>query len=95
MSPNRSRRAIPALLLLTVLLTSLPASASPARRDVAALGEEAIAWIQDLFGSLWMRGAAKERMSINPKGQQKEGAAVDPNGQPKEGTSLDPDGSHH
>lgn len=97
MSPNRSlRRAFPVFLLLVALLfTSLPVHAAPARRDVAALGEEAIAWIHELLAGLWGRGLAKEGTSIDPNGQPKEGMSIDPDGQGNdEGVTIDPNGSH-
>lgn len=88
MSPNRSLRCeLPAFILLAALLfTSLPVHAASARRsgsalgEVAALGEEAIAWVHDFFGSLWTWGATRERISIAPDGQPKEGVTIDPNG---------------
>ena len=81
MSPNRClRRKFPALLLLVILFASLPADAAPVRREVAALGKGVIAWVHELFRNLWMRGATKEGMSIDPDGQQKEGMWIDPDG---------------
>ncbi|HEV8580656.1 MAG TPA: hypothetical protein VGX68_16445 [Thermoanaerobaculia bacterium] len=96
MSQNRSLRlAFPLFLLLAVLFTSSPANAAPAYRGVAALGEEAVAWIQDLFGSLWMRGAKEQGMSTGgPVSQPEEGMTSGPRGQRKEGARIDPDGNH-
>jgi hypothetical protein len=94
MSPNRSlRSALPvALLLAALVFTSLPVQAAAARRPpapvwrVAVLGEDALAWLRNLFSGLWLRGSAKEGMTIDPDGQPRPGASSD------EGMSIDPNG---
>jgi len=91
MSPNPSpRRALAVFLLLVALVfAGLPVYAQPVHRPpagigkVAGLGEDAFAWVRDLFAS-WLRGLSKEGPTIDPDGR--------PNSQPDEGPTIDPNG---
>jgi hypothetical protein len=94
MSPNhRLRRSLPTFLLLAALLfAGLPAQAAAVHRPsavvwkVAVLGEGALSWLRNLFSGLWMRGSAKEGVTIDPDGKPNqtpppdEGVTIDPNG---------------
>jgi hypothetical protein len=91
------RRGFTAFALLVALLfASLPAQARPARRaasgpwKVAVLGEDAFAWVRNLFAGLW----TKEGVTIDPNGgKAPEGMSIDPNGGlDDEGMSIDPNG---
>ena len=88
---SRQHRVLPAFLLLVALLFgSLPARSEPVRRPleriqkVAALGSQALSWIESVFASLWQPEMTKEGMSIDPNGQPgqqgDEGVTIDPNG---------------
>jgi hypothetical protein len=98
MSSNRSlHRALAVFLLAVLLLAGLPAQARPLPREVAALGENGLARVWNLFVSLWQRANPKEGTSIDPNGGQSdegdEGVTIDPDGvNSEEGTSIDPDG---
>ena len=94
---SRCRCLTVAALLSVFVLASLPAEARPVHRQaskVAALSENAVAWVRSLLGRLWLPGTAKEGMSIDPNGAKSpEGVTIDPNGGLNdEGMSIDPDG---
>lgn len=100
MSQNQLRRAVFALLLLSLTLASLPVQArTPVRESsavVAEIGEGA-----GFLGKLWELLAGfwgireKEGMSIDPDGAQgEEGVLIDPDGATgEEGVTIDPDGA--
>lgn len=92
MSPKRSlRRAFAVFLLAVLLLAGLPAQARPFPREVAALGENGLSRLWDLFVSLWN---TKEGTSIDPNGgKDDEGVTIDPDeADTEEGMSIDPNG---
>jgi hypothetical protein len=90
---------LPAVIAMSFLLLSLPVLAQPAPRPLAdawmkvtVLSDSVLARVGNLFMGLWLQGAVKEGMSIDPNGSPKpqtpssgttdEGVTIDPNGHP-------------
>ncbi|HYO12708.1 MAG TPA: hypothetical protein VE685_05900 [Thermoanaerobaculia bacterium] len=103
MSQNQLRRAVFAVLVLSLSLASLPVQAwAPAWERpavIAEIGEEAsfLGKLCDLLAGFW-GVREKEGVTIDPDGAQgDEGVLIDPDGatgdEGEEGMSIDPDGA--